>query len=279
MRAVICHEFGPPESLRMEEVGARRGRAGGTGRGVAGQLGCQRHGSRARRPDPRAAHAAVAFSEWLSITYGNRGIGVRCLCPGAVETPMFLAQSEKRQALMAGPAGRMTLEELAASVVEGLREERFLIVPHLKILDYVRGKADDLEGWGHAAPGTCTTRRGKSHEAGRQEGADHRRRARDRPGNVTVEYAGRGVTCNAVLPGMIGTEKVMAMPKEIFDQAVGQSPTGRPGDPAEVAHLIAFLCSEMAGHINRVDILIDGGAAMNSVVLGSRKALRSRSGE
>lgn len=94
--------------------------------------------------------------------------------------------------------------------------------------------------------------------------------------NVTVEYAGHGVTCNAVLPGMIGTEKVMAMPKEIFDQAVSQSPTGRPGDPDEVAHLIAFLCSDMAGYINGVDILIDGGAAMNSVVLGSRRALRER---
>ncbi|MBA1149614.1 SDR family NAD(P)-dependent oxidoreductase, partial [Ectothiorhodospiraceae bacterium WFHF3C12] len=92
-------------------------------------------------------HAAVAFSEWLTITYGSRGIGVSCLCPGAVETPMFQAQSEARQALMAGGAGRMTPEEVAASVVDGLREERFLIVPHLKILDYVRGKADDLEGW------------------------------------------------------------------------------------------------------------------------------------
>lgn len=92
-------------------------------------------------------HAAVAFSEWLSITYGHRGIGVSCLCPGAVETPMFLAQSERRQALMAGPAGRMSPEAVAASVVDGLREERFLIVPHLKILDYVRGKAEDLEGW------------------------------------------------------------------------------------------------------------------------------------
>jgi len=94
--------------------------------------------------------------------------------------------------------------------------------------------------------------------------------------NVTVEYAGKGVTCNAVLPGMIGTEKVMSMPREIFDQAVRASPTGRVGDPDEVAHLIAFLCSEVAGYINGVDILIDGGAAMNTLVLGSRRALRER---
>ncbi len=92
--------------------------------------------------------------------------------------------------------------------------------------------------------------------------------------NVTIEYAGKGVTCNAVLPGVIGTENVMAMPKEIFDQAVSLTPTGRVGDPKEVGHLIAFLCSDMAGYINGVDILIDGGANMNTVVLGSRKALK-----
>lgn len=92
--------------------------------------------------------------------------------------------------------------------------------------------------------------------------------------NVTVEYAGKGVTCNAVLPGVIGTENVMAMPREIFDQAVSLTPTGRVGKPEEVGQLIAFLCSDMAGYINGVDILIDGGAAMNTVVLGSRKALQ-----
>lgn len=93
--------------------------------------------------------------------------------------------------------------------------------------------------------------------------------------NVTLEFAGKGVTCNAILPGVIGTENVMAMPQEIFDQAVRLVPTGRVGKPEEVAQLIAFLCSDLAGYINGVDILIDGGAALNTVVLGSRKALRS----
>lgn len=93
--------------------------------------------------------------------------------------------------------------------------------------------------------------------------------------NVTLEFASKGITCNAILPGVIGTENVMAMPQEIFDQAVRLVPTGRVGDPQEVAHLIAFLCSDLAGYINGVDILIDGGAALNTVVLGSRKALKS----
>jgi NAD(P)-dependent dehydrogenase (short-subunit alcohol dehydrogenase family) len=72
--------------------------------------------------------------------------------------------------------------------------------------------------------------------------------------NVTIEYAGKGVTCNTVLPGVIGTENIMAMPKEIFDQAVSLTPTGRVGKPEEVGQLIAFLCSDMAGYINGVDI-------------------------
>jgi NAD(P)-dependent dehydrogenase (short-subunit alcohol dehydrogenase family) len=93
--------------------------------------------------------------------------------------------------------------------------------------------------------------------------------------NVTLEFAGKGVTCNAILPGVIGTENVMAMPQEIFDQAIRLVPTGRVGEPEEVANLIAFLCSDLAGYINGVDILIDGGAALNTVVLGSRKALKS----
>lgn len=96
--------------------------------------------------------------------------------------------------------------------------------------------------------------------------------------NVTVEYASRGVTCNAVLPGVIGTENVMAMPPEILDQAIGLTPTGRVGEPREVGQLIAFLCSDMAAYINGVEIAIDGGAAMNTVVLGSRKALAQREG-
>ena len=93
--------------------------------------------------------------------------------------------------------------------------------------------------------------------------------------NVTLEYAGKGITCNAILPGVIGTENVLAMPQQIFDQAVRMVPTGRVGQPDEVAQLIAFLCSDLAGYINGVDILIDGGAALNTVVLGSRKALRN----
>lgn len=45
-------------------------------------------------------HAAVAFAEWLSITYGDRGIRVSCLCPGAVDTPLLRAETDTRRELM-----------------------------------------------------------------------------------------------------------------------------------------------------------------------------------
>ncbi|HEY4775805.1 MAG TPA: SDR family NAD(P)-dependent oxidoreductase [Xanthobacteraceae bacterium] len=89
--------------------------------------------------------------------------------------------------------------------------------------------------------------------------------------NVTIEYGARGITCNAVLPGLIGTEKVRSMPAAILDQAIGLSPARRLGEPREVAYLIAFLCSDLAGFINGAEILIDGGAAMNAVSFSTRK--------
>lgn len=91
--------------------------------------------------------------------------------------------------------------------------------------------------------------------------------------NVTLEYGRRGVTCNAVLPGLIATENVLAMPKVIIDHVVAVTPARRIGRPEEVAHLVAFLCSEEAGFINGAEIDIDGGARLNTVALGSQKEI------
>jgi NAD(P)-dependent dehydrogenase (short-subunit alcohol dehydrogenase family) len=95
-------------------------------------------------------HAAVALAEWLSITYADEGITVSCLCPQGVRTPMLLG------GLAAGdPAGSSVLasgqmlepEDVAAVVVEGIRDERFLILPHADVATYVRHRADDRERW------------------------------------------------------------------------------------------------------------------------------------
>jgi acetoacetyl-CoA reductase len=84
---------------------------------------------------------------------------------------------------------------------------------------------------------------------------------------VAAENAGRGITANAVLPGMVATEKVMAMPEEIRERLRATVPSGRFADPAEVAALVAYLASEEAGYVTGQAIGIDGGGALNTFSL------------
>jgi len=96
-------------------------------------------------------HAAVAFAEWLSITYGDRGIRVSCLCPMGVNTNMLAAADE----LGGGTAGnvvRATSEvlepdQVAGVVVEGIRDERFLLLPHPEVATHMQRKATDIDRW------------------------------------------------------------------------------------------------------------------------------------
>lgn len=90
---------------------------------------------------------------------------------------------------------------------------------------------------------------------------------------VALEFAGKGVTCNAVLPGMIETENVRAMPQEIRDEAMSRTPVRRFGEPAEIAALVAFLCGDEAGYITGAEIDISGGGHLNTMVLGSRRGM------
>ena len=90
-------------------------------------------------------HSAVAFAEWLSITNGDRGIRVSCLCPQGVNTDLL-----RRSA--GGPgdflrAGMLEPEQVAECVVKGLDEERFLILPHPEVAEYMRRKATDYDRW------------------------------------------------------------------------------------------------------------------------------------
>jgi NAD(P)-dependent dehydrogenase (short-subunit alcohol dehydrogenase family) len=91
-------------------------------------------------------HAAVAFAEWLSITYGDRGVGVSCLCPMGVKTAMTASDSVGVSVVKA--AGEMLEpEHVAGVVVEALRDGRFLILPHPEVLEYFRFKAGDYDRW------------------------------------------------------------------------------------------------------------------------------------
>ncbi len=89
-------------------------------------------------------HAAVAFAEWLSITYGNRGIKVSVLCPQAVRTNMTAGTDNGG---VAGVDGMIEPEELADVTIKGLRSEEFLILPHEIVRTYYRRKGQDIDRW------------------------------------------------------------------------------------------------------------------------------------
>ncbi|GAA0910859.1 SDR family oxidoreductase [Virgisporangium aurantiacum] len=95
-------------------------------------------------------HAAVAFAEWLSITYGGQGIGVSALCPQGVDTDMLRAglAAGHRGATVTAASGRvLAAEEVADAVVEGLAAERFLILPHPEVATYELRRAQDRDRW------------------------------------------------------------------------------------------------------------------------------------
>jgi NAD(P)-dependent dehydrogenase (short-subunit alcohol dehydrogenase family) len=81
-------------------------------------------------------HAAIRFTEWLAVMYGDRGIGVSVLCPAAVRTPILEGKEDT-------PRGRdaITTEQLADIVMDGLAEERFMIFAHAWMLDKFAIKA------------------------------------------------------------------------------------------------------------------------------------------
>ena len=90
-------------------------------------------------------HAAVGFGEWLAIHHKHQGIKVSMLCPQAVRTPMIESENDASAAAMSD--GVIEPEELADSVVEGLRDEVFMILPHPIVLEYMRNKTSNYDRW------------------------------------------------------------------------------------------------------------------------------------
>lgn len=93
-------------------------------------------------------HAAVAVAEWLSVTYREQGVRVSCLCPQGVRTPMLKEALEDPVAAAALLADDL-LEpaEVAEATLAGIREERFLILPHENVARYMALKGADPERW------------------------------------------------------------------------------------------------------------------------------------
>lgn len=95
-------------------------------------------------------HAAVAFAEWLSITYGDQGIRVSCLCPQGVNTNMLQGHTPEAIAgadvvRASGPVLEPT--DVAEVMVRGLADERFLLLPHPEVHDFLQRKAVDVDRW------------------------------------------------------------------------------------------------------------------------------------
>ena len=86
---------------------------------------------------------------------------------------------------------------------------------------------------------------------------------------LAAENVHRGITANAVLPGMVATEKVRAMPDEVLERLMPLLPSGRMVEPAEIAAAVSYLCSDEAAQVTGQEIAVDGGAGLNTFTLGS----------
>jgi NAD(P)-dependent dehydrogenase (short-subunit alcohol dehydrogenase family) len=95
-------------------------------------------------------HGAVAFAEWMSITYGDRGVRVSCLCPQGVNTNML--NQDSLNSAGAGDVVRaagvvLEPDDVAEVAVAVIRAETFLILPHPEVLTYLQRKTGDYDRW------------------------------------------------------------------------------------------------------------------------------------
>lgn len=99
-------------------------------------------------------HAAVGFAEWLAITYGDDGIGVSCVCPLGVDTPLLDAVRASTD--LAGRVGAesivqsgevLSAAQVASATVDAVRADQFMVLPHPAVLDMYRGKGADYDRW------------------------------------------------------------------------------------------------------------------------------------
>lgn len=93
-------------------------------------------------PYSTTKHAAIGFGEHLAIACRENGIGVSLLCPQAVDTPMLGGAAGSQNV-----DGVLSPEQVAATVVEGLAAETFLILPHPQVLTYMQRKTGDYDRW------------------------------------------------------------------------------------------------------------------------------------
>ena len=98
-------------------------------------------------PYSATKHAAVGLAEWVAITYGDRGIGVSCLCPQGVKTDMLLGGAGDLAAEVVLAQGALEPEDVAAAAAQGLADDTFLILPHPEVATYAQRLAADPDRW------------------------------------------------------------------------------------------------------------------------------------
>jgi NAD(P)-dependent dehydrogenase (short-subunit alcohol dehydrogenase family) len=100
-------------------------------------------------PYATTKHAALGFAESLAIAHGDEGIRVSVICPQAVRTAMLgdLEDGEVLDGGVQGLDGVIEPEDVAQSAIEALEEERFLVLPHPEVLEYMRRKTSDYDRW------------------------------------------------------------------------------------------------------------------------------------
>jgi NAD(P)-dependent dehydrogenase (short-subunit alcohol dehydrogenase family) len=92
-------------------------------------------------------HAAVAFAEWLSITYGDQGLAVHCLCPQGVNTDMIRGGRGSSAVETVAMQGVIEPAEVAEAVAVAIDEGRFLVLPHPEVAGYYERRATDPDRW------------------------------------------------------------------------------------------------------------------------------------
>jgi NAD(P)-dependent dehydrogenase (short-subunit alcohol dehydrogenase family) len=100
-------------------------------------------------PYAATKHAAVGFAEWVAITHGSDGVRVSCLCPGAVNTPMLrgTGMSAAGAARLIGGGGVAEPDQVAEIVAQAVNDERFLILTHDEMPEYMNRQANDRDRW------------------------------------------------------------------------------------------------------------------------------------
>jgi NAD(P)-dependent dehydrogenase (short-subunit alcohol dehydrogenase family) len=91
-------------------------------------------------------HAAVAIAEWLAVTYGGQGVQVHCVCPQGVRTPMISGDA-RGEAEVAASGGILEPVEVADAVLEAIRANRFLVLPHPEVHGFEEMKVADRDRW------------------------------------------------------------------------------------------------------------------------------------